>query len=77
MGALCSKTGSVDFASIFLAILTTVLFSVECLFLATISEESISVSDGIIIWNSAPIDPGLNFNTETGAYVAPLDGYYQ
>ena len=55
-----------------------IVFAVETLFMATISEASVSVSDNeIIVWNSAPIDPGLNFNTDIGAYIAPLDGYYQ
>ena len=54
------------------------LLSADSMFLATISEESVSISNGDpIIWDSAPINPGGHFNTTLGAYTAPVHGYYQ
>ena len=50
---------------------------VDSMFLATISESSVSVSPGEpIIWDSAPINPGGHFNTILGMYEAPVNGYY-
>ena len=52
--------------------------SVGTLFLATISAGSISISDGAVIpWDTAPINPGGYFDTTTGTYTAPMNGYYQ
>ena len=51
---------------------------VQTAFLATISAESIPVLDGeLIMFDTAPINPGDNYNTTTGAYTAPYTGYYQ
>ena len=48
------------------------------MFLATLSEISISISSGDpIIWDSAPINPGGHFSTVLGMYEAPVNGYYQ
>lgn len=48
------------------------------IFFATISAASISISsEEAIIWDSAPINPGGNFNTVLGAYLVPVDGFYQ
>ena len=53
------------------------MFSADSMFLATVSEFIVEMSPGDpIIWDSAPINPGGNFNTELGAYTAPVDGYY-
>ena len=48
------------------------------MFLATISEYTlpIGISDPII-FDLAPINPGGNYDTVTGGYTAPVDGYYQ
>ena len=52
--------------------------TVDTLFLATISEETISISNfETIIFNVAPINRGGNYNTGTGGYTAPYNGYYQ
>ena len=54
------------------------MFPVDTLFFATISENDIPGVDGeVIVWDSAPINPGGNYDTATGAYTAPVDGYYQ
>ena len=54
-----------------------VMFSADSMFLATVSEFIVEMSPGDpIIWDSAPINPGDNFNTELGAYTAPVNGYY-
>ena len=54
------------------------LFPADSLFLATISAESVPISDGDpIIWDSALLNPGGHFSTVLGAYEAPVDGYYQ
>ena len=50
----------------------------ETLFLATINTESITVSDDqVILFNSALINPGEHYSTETGGYTVPFSGYYQ
>ena len=50
----------------------------ETLFLATISTGTIPVEDdAIIIWDTATINPGGHYSTETGGYTAPFSGYYQ
>ena len=52
--------------------------AVDTLFLATISSETISISDQEpIIFDTAPINPGSHYNTVLGAYTAPSNGYYQ
>ena len=54
------------------------LFSVDSMFLATISKVAVSVTPGEpIIWDSAPINPGGHFNTILGMYEVPVHGYYQ
>ncbi len=54
------------------------LFAVHSMFLATISSDEISISDGETIpWDSAPINSGDHFDTSRGAYIAPEQGYYQ
>ena len=53
-------------------------FSADTLFLATISNGAIDIAhEQVISWNSAPINPGGHFDTTTGTYTAPKDGYYQ
>ncbi len=51
----------------FLSILASFSFnfvSADSLFLATISEYTVPISDEeLIVWDSAPINPGENFNT--------------
>ena len=50
----------------------------ETLFLATINSDTIAVSDDqVIVFNSAPINPGGHYNTESGGYTVPFSGYYQ
>ena len=50
--------------------------AVDTLFLATISSESISISDQEpIIFDTAPINPGGHYNTILGAYTVPFNGY--
>ncbi len=49
----------------------------DSLFLATITQEVSLNSGDVIPWDNATIDPGNNFDTNIGAYVAPVDGYYQ
>ena len=52
--------------------------AVDTLFLASISSESITISDQEpIIFDTAPINPGGDYNTILGAYTAPFNGYYQ
>ena len=52
--------------------------TVDTLFLATIAAESIAISDDApIIFDTAPINPGDNYNPVLGAYTAPETGYYQ
>ena len=52
--------------------------TVDTLFLATISAGTITITDEEpIVFDSAPINPGDNFNTILGAYTAPVSGYYQ
>ncbi len=59
-------------------LLIVVLFAVGTLFLATIRESSISISSyEVIPWDAAPINPGGYFDTTTGTYTAPMNGYYQ
>ncbi len=51
--------------------------SVGTLFLATLSS-SISISNGDVIpWDTAPINPGGYFDTTSGTYTVPMNGYYQ
>lgn len=51
---------------------------VGSLFLATISTETMTVSDDEPIpWDLAPINPAGHFSTVTGGYTAPYNGYYQ
>ena len=53
-------------------------FSADTVFLATVSNQSIPVvPTEPIIWDSAPINPGGHFDTTTGGYTAPFNGYYQ
>ena len=48
------------------------------MFLATVSAETISISDDEpIVWDSAPINPGGHFDKILGMYEAPVTGYYQ
>ena len=55
-----------------------VSFSADSMFLATISEFTIPITDREpIVWDSAPINPGGHFNTILGMYTAPVHGYYQ
>ena len=35
------------------------------------------LSEKVIIWDNATINPGGHYNTSTGGYTAPYDGYYQ
>ena len=52
--------------------------SVDTLFLATISAGELPVSgEQTIVFDSARINPGFHYNTATGVYTAPADGYYQ
>ena len=52
--------------------------AVDSLFLATISEYTISSASGeVIVFDTAPINRGENYNTDTGEYTAPVHGYYQ
>ena len=52
--------------------------TVDTLFLATISAETIEISDDEPIpWDSALINSGGHFNNVTGGYTVPYDGYYQ
>ncbi len=54
------------------------MIAVDTLFLATISPPDVAMQNlGMIPWDSAPINPGGNFDTSLHAYVAPVDGYYQ
>ena len=47
-------------------------------FLATISQFTIPVSDDeVIVFDTAPINPARNYNTATGEFTAPVNGYYQ
>ena len=51
---------------------------VDTLFLATISEITIPITDEeTIIFDKALINPGGYYNTERGTYKAPYNGYYQ
>ena len=50
---------------------------VNTLFRATISADTITISEEPIIFNTAPINPGGHYNTVLGAYTAPYTGYYQ
>ena len=53
------------------------MLSADSMFLATISEVSVSVPpEEPIVWDSAPINPGGHFNTILGMYTAPTHGYY-
>ena len=68
--SLCWKGKKYDYDA--LGILTA-----DSLFLATISADIIETLNGApIIWDSALINPGGHFNTDDGAYTAPVDGYY-
>ena len=50
----------------------------DTMFLASISQASVSIEDEEpIIWNFVSFNPGGHFNTDLGAYIAPFDGYYQ
>ncbi len=54
------------------------VLAAQYMFFATISESSLPVSSGdVIVWDLALINPGGHFNTSTGCYTAPIDGYYQ
>ena len=47
-------------------------------FLATISAYEFPISDEeVIIWDTAPINPGGHYSTILGAYTAPYTGLYQ
>ena len=55
-----------------------VFISVGSFFLATISEFTISSADfAVIVFDTASINPGGNYNPATGAFTAPVNGYYQ
>ena len=44
----------------------------------TFKEWQTTLTDGsIILWDDVRFDPGNNYDTVTGAYTAPYDGYYQ
>ena len=46
--------------------------------MATISVAEFPISDQeVIIWDTAPINPGGHYNTLLGAYTAPYNGYYE
>ena len=50
----------------------------DTMFLAYINDTRVSIQyDQIIVWDTAPINPGGHYNTSTGGYTAPYDGYYQ
>ena len=51
--------------------------TVNTLFLATISADTITISEEPIIFDTAPINHGGHYNTVLGAYTAPYTGYYQ
>ena len=52
--------------------------SADTVFLATISVYTLPIeTSGPIIFDTAPINPGGNYDTETGGYTAPVNGYYQ
>ena len=54
------------------------LISADSLFLATISENELSISSGDpIVWDTAPINLGGHYSTVLGTYEAPVTGYYQ
>ena len=53
-------------------------FTADSLFLATISEYTVSATPGEpIVWESTPLNPGGHFNTILGMYEVPVHGYYQ
>ena len=55
-----------------------IVATIETLFLATISAQTIEISDEEpIIFDTDPINPGGHYNTILGAYTAPVHGYYQ
>ena len=39
--------------------------------------EQTELDGGIMHWDDVRLDPGNNYDNETGAYTAPYDGYYQ
>ena len=47
------------------------------MFFAAINQQTFRINEEIIIWNTAPINPGGHYDTLTGAYTAPVHGYYQ
>ncbi len=48
------------------------------MFFATFNIDYFPISDDeVIAWNTAVINPGGNYDTLTGAYTAPVHGFYQ
>ena len=49
----------------------------DTVFFAAINQFEFPVSDEeVIVWNTAVINPGGHYDSVTGAYTAPLHGYY-
>ena len=49
----------------------------DTVFFAAINQYDFHISDGqVIVWNTAVINPGGCYDALTGAYTAPLHGYY-
>ncbi len=60
-------------------IITSFLFSAsaDTVFLAVIDQPDFPISNAeVITWNTALINPGGCYDTLTGAYTAPVHGYY-
>ena len=59
------------------SILCCISVSADTVFFAAINQYEFSVSDEtVIVWNTAVINPGGNYDTVTGAYTAFVHGYY-
>ena len=55
-----------------------ILGTSDTVFLASISTWEFPISDDeVIVWDTAPINPGGHYNTILGANTAPVPGYYQ
>ncbi len=51
--------------------------STDAVFLATIGEEEFDISNAeVIMWNMPVINLGGHYDVVTGAFTAPIDGYY-
>ncbi len=53
--------------------------SADSVFFAAFNVETFPISsdEEVIAWNTAVINPGGNYDTLTGAYTAPVHGFYQ